>query len=185
MSEIKVHHITPARSDKNFGKAINDLIKDLPEEDWICLRDIDTLPVNHVAFIKQCETIAKENKADLISCMTGRLGLTYQLVDGVMSDNDSISKEIKKAEMLNTRFGCSVDIIEDTVAGVMMLFPKSLWESVGGFKQGGILIEGSMLDYHFCMAAKKLGYKIGIAKGVYLFHLYRWGKNRKDKSHLI
>jgi len=38
---VAVHHITPGRADKNIGKAINDIVKHLPDEDWICLRDID------------------------------------------------------------------------------------------------------------------------------------------------
>ena len=41
---MKVHHITPGRSDLNYGKSINDIIYSLPDEDWICLRDIDTIP---------------------------------------------------------------------------------------------------------------------------------------------
>ena len=182
---VNVHYITPAKSDKNYGKAINDLVRNIPENDWICLRDIDTLPVDHVSFIKQCEVIASENKADLISCMTGRLGLKYQLLDSKFSDNDSIDVEVKKGKYLASKFVNEIELINDTVADIMMLFPKWLWTKAGGFKEGGILINGSMLDYHFCMDCKKVGARIGIAKGIYLFHLYRWGKSRKEKSHLL
>ncbi len=35
------------RSDKNIGRAINEIVNALPDNDWICLRDIDTLPMYH------------------------------------------------------------------------------------------------------------------------------------------
>jgi hypothetical protein len=75
---IKVHHITPGQSDLNWGEAINDIIWELPDDDWVCLRDIDTMPLHHRVFFKQCEDIANANEFDLVSCMTNRLGVGYQ-----------------------------------------------------------------------------------------------------------
>ena len=65
-----VHHITPGRADLNFGKAINHVIEFLPDDDWVCLRDIDTLPLHHRVFFKQCEDIANSGEWDLVSCKT-------------------------------------------------------------------------------------------------------------------
>ena len=48
-----IHYITPGHSDKNYGKAINDTIRHLPDNDWICLRDIDTMPAYHEKFFEQ------------------------------------------------------------------------------------------------------------------------------------
>ena len=70
MGNIQVHHITPGRSDKNFGRSINQLIENLSDEDWICLRDIDTMPLHHRVFFKQCEDIANSGEFDLVGCMT-------------------------------------------------------------------------------------------------------------------
>lgn len=179
-----VHHITPARKDKNLGLAINSLIKGLPDKDWICLRDIDTLPVNHVKFIEQCENIANDNEFQLVSCMTNRLGLTHQLVGGESSTNTDIQKEIDIGTGLEKQWGSHVSATHMEVAGLMMLFPVWVWESVGGFREGGIIHGSRMLDNVFYEAVKKKGYKVGIANGIYLFHLYRWGKPRTDKTHL-
>lgn len=184
---ISIHHITPARSDKNYGKAINDIVKVLPDDDWICLRDIDTLPLDHVSFIKQCEEIAKANEYGIVSCMTNRLGLPWQLVyDEIQKEEDvNMIQEVIIAKEMAKEHGSKVEEAPREVAGVMMLFPKSVWTEVGGFKEGGIIWGNQMLDNIFYEAVKAKGYKIGLAKGIYLLHLYRWNENpRTYKKHL-
>jgi hypothetical protein len=176
----QVHHITPARSDKNFGRAINQLIEHLPENDWICLRDIDSFPPDHVLFIKQCEQIANNPQGYfLIGCMTNRIGLTYQLVPNMYNEWD-IRKHTEKAREL-----ASIKTIKpltqmQTVGGVMMLFPKYTWQKIGGFPEGGVKIKGGYLDYHFSKSVKG---KKGIAEGIYLYHNYR--VDGKGDGHLI
>jgi len=182
---MRVHHITPGHSDKNFGKSINDIIKNLPEDDWICLRDIDTMPLDHRKFFMQCEQLAKENKADLISCMTNRIGIKYQQHEGEISDNFDILHHMKIAEDLWKEFGTEVEITKDrcTLAGFFMLFSKKTWYKVGRFKEGAIQINGAFIDYIFSMAVRRGGMKLGIAKGVYVFHLYRaWVENTQHKN---
>lgn len=184
---IRVHHITPARSDKNYGKAINDIVKVLPDDDWICLRDIDTLPLDHVSFIKQCEDIAKDGRFGLVSCMTNRLGLPWQLIHGKMlsEKETNIDHEIEVAKKAVLKHGSKVEEAPREIAGVMMLFPKKVWTEVGGFREGGIIFGNQLLDNIFYEAVKAKGYKVGIAKGIYLLHLYRWRENtRRYKKHL-
>jgi hypothetical protein len=184
-----VHHITPGRSDKDLGKAINQLIEGLPEGDWICVRDIDTIPPHHRVFFELCERIAAENKADLISCMTNRLGLDYQLVDGKKSENTEFRTEIQKAEALYERYGSRVVAVPDgkTVAGLMMLFSKATWAKAGKFPEGGIQLDGKFIDWLFSERVKAIGGKLAIAKGVYLFHNYRlWSRDtRQATQHLL
>jgi len=187
--KVNVHHITPARSDKNFGKAINQLIEGLPDEDWICLRDIDTVPVYHEMFIKQCEEIANDPKGfDLVGSMTNRLGLDYQLVPGMFDEWDilkhrEVAKELAKTKDIKPLFGLQ------TVGGLMMLFSKKTWLTVGKFPEGGIMLKGKFLDYHFSNSVGKAKLRMGIAQGIYLLHLYRMdapnGETRKDINRLI
>ena len=182
---IQVHHITPARSDKNFGKSVNQIIENLPDGDWICLRDIDTFPPYHEAFIKQIEDIANDPKGFvLIGCMTNRLGLHYQLVPMMFEEWD-IKKHREKAKELANNIGIK-DINGQTVGGLLMLFSKETWLRSGKFPEGAIVIKGCYVDYHFSKAVRKFG-KLGIAQNVYLFHHYRPDSiqpNREIK-HLI
>lgn len=183
---VSVHHITPARSDKNFGLAINQLIDGLPENDWICLRDIDTVPAYHEKFIEQCERIANDPQGfDLIGCMTNRLGLGYQLVDG-MFDNWDIQDHRKVGKELSANTNIKPLQRGQTVGGLMMLFSKRTWQKAGRFPEGGIILKGSFIDWHFSKAVARFG-TMGIAEGIYLIHLYRIeAKNtRTEKRHLI
>jgi hypothetical protein len=179
-----VHHITPGRSDKNLGKAINDIIKVLPDKDWICIRDIDTIPMYHEMFFKQCESIAIAGEYDLIGCITNRLGLEYQLFEGKKSSETDILKHRGIAKKLYNQYGSGVEKIDNTIAGVFMLFSKKTWITLGRFKEGSIMIDGSFIDYHFSNAALKRGLKIGLAKGIYLFHYYRFDSGDDTKTSI-
>jgi GT2 family glycosyltransferase len=184
---MRVHHITPGHSDKNFGKSINELVEFVPDEDWICLRDIDTLPLHHRAFFKQCEEIAERGDFDLIGCMTNRLGLKYQLHGGELSEDWDIKNHIKIAHERYEKHGSEVVDCDSTVAGVMMLFSKHTWEDIGRIPEGGVSIGGSFVDYIINERVRKIGGRIGIAPGIYLFHIYReWLENvRIGYNHIM
>ena len=180
---VNVHHITPARSDKDLGRAINMIIEHLPENDWICLRDIDTFPPYHEAFIKQVESIANDPQGfDLIGCMTNRLGLEYQ-VEKPMFDEMDIKAHRQRAKEMATGGEIKPLGKAQTIGGVMMLFSKKTWLKAGKFPEGGIQIKGSFIDYHFSRAVMRSGGRLGIATGVYLFHAYRL--DGRSIAHLV
>lgn len=180
---ISVHHITPGRADKNIGNAINDIVKLLPEQDWICLRDIDTIPLYHEKFFEQCENIANSGSYDLVGCITNRLGLERQLYKRQFSDESDILEHRKIAIELYNSFGSSVSTVHSGIAGLMMLFSKDLWNRVGGFEEGYIVHpNGKFFDSEFCMKARAKGAKLGVADGIYLFHFYRFGEKNPTKS---
>ncbi len=186
--KVNVHHITPGRSDKNIGRAINEIVKSLPDNDWICLRDIDTLPMYHEKIYQQCEEIAQAGEFDLVGCMTNRLGLHYQLVGGRKSNDSDILNHRKIGVDLYNKHGNEIMPIQQVIGGLFMLFPKSAWKQVGGFPEGGIQIQGHFFDYHFCKKVMQQRLRIGIAKGIYLFHYYRFehGEDtRKAVAHLL
>ena len=184
---VNVHHITAGRSDLNLGKAINDIVRVLPDDDWICLRDIDTLPAYHEVFFKQCEDIAEANEFDLVGCMTNRLGLKHQLHNGKMSEDTNWKNHRNIAKERYKKFGPQVIKTNEYIAGLFMLFPKRLWIEVGGFPEGGIKINGTFIDYQFSKAVSDKGFKVGIAQGIYLIHLYRPDAKfaRRSIQHLV
>jgi GT2 family glycosyltransferase len=63
---------------------------------------------------------------------------------------------------------------------MMMLVQKKVWASVGGFDEEGIL----QVDNKFSKKILLSHRKIYCMRGVYIFHTYRLGKDRRDKSHL-
>jgi hypothetical protein len=143
------------------------------------------MPMNHRVFFKQCEEIAKNNKADLIGCITNRIGIKYQQHEGVMSENFDVLHHMKIGEERYKKYGNEVELIPEgpTIGGVMMLFSKKTWRKAGKFPEGKIQIEGKFIDYIFCDAVIEAGLKIAIAKGIYIFHLYRaWVTTSRTKQ---
>lgn len=174
-----IHYITSGNSNLNLGKEINDFVKLIPNNDWVCLRDIDTMPSYHEVFFKQIEDISKTDFG-LVGCVTNRLGLKHHLIDGIKQENSDwkYHREIGKSRY--NKHGSNVremdfkmDNIEDSIGGVMMLFPKRVWLDVGGFEEGGVSINGCFIDYLFTKAVISRGHKIGLAEGVYMIHMYR------------
>ena len=63
-----------------------------------------------------------------------------------------------------------------------MVFHKSLWEKVGGFRE-----DQTFFDKYFSYDVYDKGGVCMIAKGLYIFHLYRWGSLNpvSEVKHLV
>jgi hypothetical protein len=112
--------------------------------------------------------------------MTNRLRAPYQLYKGQFSNDPNIENHIQIANELWELNGTKV-ADGHGVAGMCMIFHKSVWNQIK-------LTENSIFfDKDFCAMARKKGMRVGVAKGVYLFHLYRWGQKNpfSYKGHLL
>lgn len=179
----RVWYFTPGRGDKNLGRAYNEHCQVVPDGDWICIRDGDTMFLNPF-WSKQIEDIILKNgsKYNLISCMTNRLGLDWQLPYGLDKDPD-ILNHAERAEDHYERYYDTVIPSKRETAGLFMLFPKTTWEEVRFLD--GLNNDGVFIDYAFSKTVKNQLGGLGIAKGIYLFHLYRLNRSHaRDIEHL-
>lgn len=175
--ELRVFYSTPARADKNIGRAYNEFMSTVPDGSWVCLRDGDTM-FTTPDWPKHIEDIISENgnKYDVIGCMTNRLKSEHQLIEG-MFDEESITKHLDIASSIRS----NEVVAADSVAGLCLIFNKDVWEKVK-FKE-----ESITFDTEFSKSVRRNGFKIGVAKGLYLIHLYRWGQENPCKyvKHLL
>jgi hypothetical protein len=177
---MNIRFIQPFSQSKNFGFEYNQCISELPDDCFIVLRDMDTLPLRH-DWGNQIHAVIQANpEFQIIGCMTNRLRAPYQLAAGKFSNDPDISNHIEIANQLWDDKGTLVTEAP-LVAGMCMIFHKSIWEQIR-FNENTIFF-----DKQFCDKARKLRMNIGVARGVYLFHLYRFGQ--KDpfnyKEHLL
>jgi len=177
---MKIHYITPFALDKNIGKEYNARISELPDDAWICLRDQDTLPLSPYFGARVAELIENRGCYSLIGCMTNRLRSSHQLHGRLFSENTDIKYHMDISEERWMNFHTKI-VPAQSIAGMFMLFPKSLFNEVQ-FKENSL-----RFDVQFCIDAADKGYKIGIAQGVYLFHMYRLGSPNpyNDIKHLL
>ncbi len=112
--------------------------------------------------------------------------LKEQQYNGIISEDYNLMNHKKIAQELFVKHKLEVVKASKTVAGVMMLFKVCNLVKLGGFPEGAIKIGDAFIDYWFCKKVLMNKGKIGIAKGVYLFHAYRMGElnPRKQTMHL-
>lgn len=180
----KVYYSTPFRSDKNIGLANNEFISLLPDDCWVCITDGDALwlrPDWGLCVEKVIQDYG--DKFDLIGCVTNRLGGLHQCYNGKFSEDMDMRNHYEISNKLWEEYGTKVDTTTG-VAGLCMIFKKSTWKKVRGFKENIITA-----DSQFNKDIVKAGGKVGLAKGLYMMHSYRiWEKEHKkawqSTSHL-
>ena len=168
-----IHYVSPWRAG-DIGGALNEAIAPLPDDAWICVRDGDTLFLAP-DWGTQVESIVEVHGDEfgLIGCMTNRLRAPYQLHGGKISDEPSIEVHRRIADEHWRAFGPTVQPLRaGPVAGMLMLFPRALWAGQP------FVPRSRYFDQEFTAAARLKGVQVGIAQGLYLFHLYRWGQPR-------
>ncbi len=180
-----VHYLTPFRSDKNIGRAYNEACATAPDSSWICLRDPDTMFLHPdsqslIDHIIMCNDFTI-NRYDLIGCLTNRLRMDHQCLSHLFNERD-LSVHIQTATYARKMNGGEILSTDQPIAGMFMLFKKELWEKIK-FDESA----GRYTDQVFSSDVMKAGGKLGVAQGLYIFHLYRWGSSDpfNDINHLL
>jgi glycosyltransferase involved in cell wall biosynthesis len=182
--DIKIWYSNPYSTSKNIGKALNDFCELIPDKDWICLQDGDMIYLTP-EWGKQIEDVVKSHgdKFGLIGCMTNRLGRSIQRVGEMDSNHEMLYHYEIAKELRDKNYGVVEDITKKKyVAGLFMLFPKLLWNKVN-FKENN-----AAFDDVFSKEVTRKGYKLGLMKGLYVYHFYRgWNDTNpsKDRAHLL
>lgn len=177
-----IFHITPYLTG-DIGKGINDTIRELPEDSWICLRDIDTIFLlpEQPAWLE--DVVNSNPPFDLIGASCNRLGDTYQLYNAECSEDTDISHHIDIARSERLVWGDNIEEVPNGVhlAGFFLLFRKSLWNEYP-FEERSI-----QFDLIFSRTLHENGKRLGLLRGMYLFHTYRLGAKdpRSKVSHLM
>ncbi len=165
----------------DIGKGVNDFVSLVPDGSWICIRDSDTLFMTSDQQ-GQIQNIVDHNPPfDLIGCRTNRLRSPYQAVEGAFAE-DSIMFHLSLAKELEKEYYGVIDTLPtpEVVAGMFMLFRKELWNEFK-FPERSI-----QFDIDYSKTLREAGKSLGIAQGIYLLHLYRYGSTDpfRDYEHI-
>lgn len=177
---MTVHYISPYAVDKNIGRAYNEACALIPDGDWVCITDQDVMFLEpHTKTI--IHNIAAKGEWDLLGCRTNRLGTPYQLLEGALSENPDVHYHMALARGTRVLNGDFVQEYQHTVAGMLMLFPKKLWNYVKFAEKT------PSFDVIFTDQVRRHGGRIGLMMGVYVFHLYRFGQENPGQQikHLL
>ncbi len=164
-----VYYSTPYK-DGDIGGGINDFVALLPPAAWVCVRDADTLFLTSTQQLLIQRIAKAEPEFDVIGAMTNRIRAPYQLHCGEISEETRIDHHIAIARRRECLYGVQIQSCPWPVAGFFMLFRKSTWEAVGGFKT-----RTAYFDKEFTKDVIRTGGSLGVAPGLYLWHTYRLG----------
>lgn len=173
-----IHHCTPYRIDKNLGKAYNDAMSIIGNNDWMCFRDIDTMFLlpEQPAMIEQYVELF--SSAGLLTCYTNRIHpLSQQLLNQV-SEDDAIRKHMRVAEQ-QALIGYNVTELTKHISGFLMVISKKTWNELPFPETDQAL----GVDTLYWQRLVRAGKKILRMDSVYIWHTYRLN-NINDKSHL-
>lgn len=176
-----IYYGVPYDLDKNIGVYYNRFMSMLPDDDFACFVDGDTIFTTPF-YGKQIEEIVQQNRdCGLFYAVTNRIGCPWQIAEGVNQVTDNIRYHREFGTRQFEKYGHDArTVTEDYAAsGFFMLVQKRIWKDVGGFKTDGML--GVDNDFHD--RARRAGHVIRQMRGVYLYHWYRGGTN--DILHLL
>lgn len=164
-----IHYIQPYALDKNIGRAYNDAISLLPDNCWVGLIDHDAMFLRPDSKAQIAHVIDTQGSEwDVLGVTTNRLAGTHQLYRNKFNESANILEHLDICNACHNDYWGIVEETKVNIAGVCMLFKKETWIRVGGFQESSI-----RLDSEFTDSVQAIGGKLGIMKGVYMFHLYR------------
>jgi hypothetical protein len=182
-----IFYISPYALDFRYGMEINKHIECLPDDAWICLTDQDVLFLTpNVGRIVSNVIIEHGDDTDLFTCQTNRLGNPARCyANGLTAQDSDILNHIKIARKLEREHGHEcVEVKDRIVAGMFMLFHKSVWQD-NPFDEHTIIYE---INHHLSSFDVRWtkGIKGSIKKilGIYVWHTYRMDGDARCTKHL-
>lgn len=177
-----IHFSSPYSLSKDLGKAYNDFMKLIPDDDWACFTDLDTCFLTSDIGTQLQEIIDMYPDAGLFTCVTNRVGQKEQCYNRTISEDPNILNHRQIALQLQKDKRHQVRELKIVISGHLMLIKKSIWKEVGMFPEGqGLLAIDNKFSWKILRARKH----ILLMEGVYLFHYYRMLEGKGDKSHLL
>lgn len=176
-----IHYMTPFSSEKDLGKAYNKCFEVIGENDWVCLRDLDTMFLTHDApniiekYVKQLPNTG------IFTCYTNRISLSssHQLLNpDRIDDRSDIRAHIELAEL--RRNMVTHTELKSIISGFLMVISKRTWNT-HKFDEG----QGCLgIDNKYSQRILNSGLKIIRINSLYVWHSYRLLTGVYHRKHL-
>jgi hypothetical protein len=171
----------PAEHKQNLGWAYNNFMRILTDEDWACFLDHDAMWTTNSWYTQIQQAITTHSEYGLIYCMTNRINPTVQKFKNVDPENHDIRYHRNIGKKAQDKFKSEIipyDMSSYLPSGVMMLISKEAWKKTSyGFKDGFLGVDNDIAKQ--CVDS---GVKVGLMRGVYVYHWYR---GDGDNSHTV
>lgn len=168
---MKLHPMMPYALDQNLGRAYNEAMARLAEEDWACFLDHDAMWTTREWYRQIDEAIRFKPEAGAFTAMTNRIYSGWQRI-GDKDNHDMVYHREFGRQRLKTR--TLLDVTDTKgMGGVVICISKAAWRKVGEFVDGMLCVDHQM---HFALRAA--GLKVWLIEGLYVYH---WRRANGDK----
>ena len=184
-----IYYFTPYSTEKNLGASYNQYMSLIGDDDVAVMMDGDTCFLTPDYGVHIAEYV-KQYPDAVLTCWTNRINekaeQQYRLIDREESD---MVIHLQQAKYLQEQ-PISVTQLHGFVSGFLMVIPKKVWASVGGFAEKQVYEDRGPynllgVDNDFTNRVRTSGTPILRMDSIYIWHTYRLLTGDKDKSHLI
>ena len=169
----------PIKHEKDLGWAYNRFMENLDDSDWACFLDHDAM-FTTATWYQEIEEAIEDTEYGLIYCMTNRINPTVQKFKNVDQNNHNIKYHRTIGRRVQEHYGTKIidyDMSQYLPSGVCIIMSKHAWKNTGGFKSGFLGV-----DNDIAVKCMKSNIKVGLMKGLYVYHWYR---GDGDTSHVM
>jgi GT2 family glycosyltransferase len=176
-----IHYTSPYSIEKDIGKAYNQAMKHLNQDDWMCFTDADLMFLTSDYGHQIQDIVNLYPDTGLFTCLTNRIGNREQQYNNFINEDPNILNHRRIALQLQREKRTQVIETKIVISGMLFLIKKSTWDKIYGAPEGKGLLT---VDNHIAKRVLQIGMKIRIMQGVYVFHFYRLDTNKDNVSHL-
>ena len=177
----------PYSTNKNLGKAYNDTMLLVGDDDHICFRDGDTCWLTPDYGVHLAEYVRLYPDA-ILTCWTNRINEKSEQqskIDGIR-DDERFTSHLKHAiDYKKDLYKAS--LLHGFISGLCMVVPKSVWNKVKFAEKQPYEDRGPHnllgVDNDFTNRARAAGISVLRMDGLYIWHTYRLLDN--SKQHLL
>lgn len=178
---MEVHILKPYREDKNLGRAYNEALASIGDNDWACLCDLDTCFLTPDAGTILHQYALRFPHAGLLTCFTNRISplSKMQLLNESLSNDFDMISHARLAEE-QKKYLYQVTQVDRDISGMVMMISRKIWLH-HPFPEDAQCLG---VDTYYNRRIRSAGKKIFRMDGLYVFHLYRALSGIYDKKHL-
>ena len=175
----------PYSTDKNLGRAYNEVMALVGDDDHVCFRDGDTCWLTPDYGVHVAEYVRLHPKA-ILTCWTNRINDKAEQ-QAIGNRDHSDMKDMIKLALDFQQHLYHVTPLHGFVSGFCMIIPKSVW-NIHKFADAQVYEDRGPhnllgVDNDFTNRVRAAGVPVLRMDGIYIWHTYRLLTNSKD--HLL
>lgn len=186
-----IYYFKPFSLTKNLGECYNQYMALIGDDDTAVLLDGDTCFLTPDYGMVIAEYAAKYPNA-VLTCWTNRINekAEQQFKGPFIRDEVKMDIHLELAKNLQTAPVEPVTALHGFVSGFMLVVPKKVWQSVGGFAEKQVYEDRGPynllgVDNDFTNRIRAAGTPVLRMNSIYIWHTYRLLQGDHDKKHLM